>query len=198
LDPVSIELFKGDAYCMEFAETKSKLWLETQKLESFLGRAEEFSGIFYVGGFGRKIPMISVGWEDLTNIRLSVAMFDLVNDPISIKLIREFHDASRIVTALCHGSAALLNVTLADGSHLIKGERITGFSNDEEIAVDRVKDMPFHLEDYLNEASSGHYEKAANAWDPHVTVSSTKKLFSGQNPASAKPLAIELLKALNA
>lgn len=54
LDPVSVELFKDDAYCVEFAETKQKLWLETQKLENFLGRAKEFLCIFYVGGFGRK------------------------------------------------------------------------------------------------------------------------------------------------
>lgn len=125
-------------------------------------------------------------------------MFDLVDNPVSIKLIREFHDTSRIVTALCHGAAALLNVTLADGSHLIEGERVTGFSNQEEIDVDREKDMPFHLEDALDKASGGHYEKSGKAWGPHVIVSSTKKLLWGQNPASAKPLAIELLKKLNA
>ena len=54
LDPVSVELFKGDAYCVEFAQTKQKLWTETEKLDSFLGRAKEFDAIFYVGGFGRK------------------------------------------------------------------------------------------------------------------------------------------------
>jgi len=54
LDPVSIDLFKNDAYCVEFANTKQKLWTETEKLESFLGRAKEFDSIFYVGGFGRK------------------------------------------------------------------------------------------------------------------------------------------------
>ena len=53
LDPVSLELFKNDAYCVEFAETRSKLWLETEKLEEFLGKAEDFTAICYVGGFGR-------------------------------------------------------------------------------------------------------------------------------------------------
>jgi len=177
LDPMSVELFKDDAYCMEFAQTKGQLWLETQKLESFLGRATDFAAIFYVGGFG--------------------PMFDLVDNLASIKLIREFYDASRYVVALCHGTAALLNVTLADGSHLILRERVTGFSNQEEIDVDREKDMPFHLEDALNQASGGYYEKSGRAWNPHVIVSSTKRLLVGQNPASAKPLAIELLKKLS-
>lgn len=56
-DPVSIELFKGDAYCMEFAQTKQKLWMETQKLETFLGKAKGFTAILYVGGFGRKFAV---------------------------------------------------------------------------------------------------------------------------------------------
>ena len=54
LDPVSVELFKDDAYCVEFAATQSKLWLEPEPLESFLGKAKEFTAILYVGGFGRE------------------------------------------------------------------------------------------------------------------------------------------------
>ncbi|KAF4625741.1 hypothetical protein G7Y89_g12422 [Cudoniella acicularis] len=176
LDPISVQLFKDDAYCVEFAATKQKLWTETEKLESFLGRAKEFSAILYVGGFG--------------------PMFDLVDNPKSTKLIREFYEADRIVSAVCHGSAALLNATLADGSKLIAGEKVTGFSNEEEIAVDRQKDMPFHLEDALDKASAGNYERSGAAWAPHVIVSSTKKLLTGQNPASAQGLAVELLKKL--
>lgn len=121
-------------------------------------------------------------------------MFDLADNPTSGQLIREFYEADRIVSAVCHGSAALLSAKLADGSFLVAGEKITGFSNEEEIAVDRQKDMPFHLEDALDKASSGSYEKSAKAWEPHVIVSSTKRLLTGQNPASAKGLAEELLK----
>ena len=124
-------------------------------------------------------------------------MFDLVDNLVSQKLIREFYDAPRIVSAVCHGTAALLNVTLADGSRLIAGERVTGFSDAEEVAVDREKDMPFHLEDALDKASNGNYEKSEEAWAPKVIVSSTKALLTGQNPASAKGLAIELLKKVN-
>ncbi|KFY81191.1 hypothetical protein V499_00017 [Pseudogymnoascus sp. VKM F-103] len=90
-------------------------------------------------------------------------MFDLVDDATSIKLIREFHESLRTVVALCYSAAALLNVKLADGSRYINGEKVTGFSNKEEIAVDRQKDMPFHLEDALNNASSGNYERSEKA-----------------------------------
>lgn len=123
-------------------------------------------------------------------------MFDLVDNQVSIKLIREFYESDRIVSAVCHGSAALVNATLADGSLLIAGEGVTGFSDVEEIAVDRQKDMPFHLEDALNASSGGKYSKAAEAWAPHIVVSKTKKLMTGQNPGSAQPLAVELVKKL--
>lgn len=101
------------------------------------------------------------------------------------------------MSAVCHGSAALLNATLADGTKLITGEGVTGFSNAEEIAVDGQKDMPFHLETYLDNASGGNYLKSEEAWAPRVVVSTTKKLLAGQNPASAQPLAVTLLKYIN-
>ena len=62
-------------------------------------------------------------------------MFDIVESAVSIQLIREFHYAGKIVTALCHGAAAVLNVRLADGSLMVEGKRVTGFSNQEEIDV---------------------------------------------------------------
>lgn len=123
-------------------------------------------------------------------------MFDLVDNPVSTQLIREFHEASKIVALVCHGAAAILKAELADGNLLIRGHRITGFSGQEEIDVDRQKDMPFHLENALNSASGGFYEKAPQAWDPKVIVTANGKILSGQNPASAHPLAVELLKVL--
>jgi len=173
-DPVSVELFKNDEVCVEFKNTKEELWMNTEKLDGFSGRAKEFDSIFIVGGFG--------------------PMFDLVENHVSIQLILEFWNAGKYVVGLCHGAAALLNVRIRDGGLLVEGKKVTGFSNQEEIDVDREKDMPFHLETALNKASGGHYEKAAKAWDPHVTVDGN--LLMGQNPASANPLAIEVLKVL--
>jgi len=54
VDPISVDLFKDDAYCQEFYNTKKDLWTTTEKLSSFLGHAKEFDVIFVVGGFGRK------------------------------------------------------------------------------------------------------------------------------------------------
>lgn len=127
-----------------------------------------------------------------------LAMFDLTDNPTSAQLIQEFYVADRIVSTVCHGAAALINAKKPDGTRLVAGEKITGFSGQEEIDVDRQKDMPFHLENALNEASEGGYEKAEKAWQPHVVVSSTKRLVMGQNPASAAPFAVALLKKIQA
>jgi putative intracellular protease/amidase len=91
-------------------------------------------------------------------------MFDLVDSEVSIQLIREFYEADKYVTAVCHGAAALVNATLSDGSYLIAGEAVTGFSDAEEVWANRPKDMPFHLEEALDKSSGGHYEKAEEAW----------------------------------
>jgi len=178
MDPISVMQFKDDAYLMDFVATKQLLWRRTEKLDSFLGKAKEFDVIFYVGGFG--------------------PMFDIADNEISIKLIREFHEAGKYVVALCHGTAAVVNVKLADGSYFVAGEKVTGFSDSEEVDAKRPFDMPWHLQDALNKASGGHYEKAAQSWASHITDNPDKKLLMGQNPGSAKDLAELLLKKLSA
>lgn len=54
LDPASVEMFKGDEESQRFLQEKQALWKNTEKLETFLGRAEEFAAVFYVGGHGRE------------------------------------------------------------------------------------------------------------------------------------------------
>lgn len=66
-------------------------------------------------------------------------MFDLATDTKSQQLIREFYEAGKVVSAVCHGPAALVNVKLSDGSLLIKDQPLTAFSNAEEDSVDLSK-----------------------------------------------------------
>ncbi|KAI9811761.1 MAG: hypothetical protein M1827_005306 [Pycnora praestabilis] len=163
LDPSSID--KSDPISAEFLEKSQPVWKETQKLSSFAGRANEFVAIFYVGGHG--------------------PMFDLATDPTSLKLIQEFASSSKIISAVCHGPAALVNAKLADGSYLIAKSPVTGFSNAEEDTVGLTSAMPFPLETSLDKSSGGMYEKAAEPWGAKVVVAKDGKLITGQNPASA-------------
>ena len=123
-------------------------------------------------------------------------MFDLATDETSHQIIREFYESGRIVSAVCHGPAALVNAKLSDGSYLIDGSAVTGFSNAEEDAVGLTSAMPFKLEDQLNKSSGGLFEKAAESWGEKVVVSKNGRLITGQNPASATAVGKAIYKAL--
>ena len=123
-------------------------------------------------------------------------MFDLASDPVSHQIINEFYAAGKIVSAVCHGPAALTFVKLPNGTPFLAGSRVTGFSNSEEDAVGTSAVMPFLLETELNKASNGGYYKAAKDWEECVVVDRDGKLITGQNPASATGVGEAILKAL--
>lgn len=123
-------------------------------------------------------------------------MYDLVDDPISKALIAEFHSAGKIVAAVCHGPAALLNVKLENGEYLLKDQPVTAFSNTEEDQVGLSSAMPFMLETELQKRSGGLYKKAADPWGEKVVIGHGGRLITGQNPASAGPLGEAIKKAL--
>jgi len=137
-------------------------------------RAEDYDAIFYPGGHG--------------------PMWDMPDNATSIALIEAFIKADKPVGAVCHAPVALVNVRGKDGEYLVKGKRVTGFTNEEEAAVGLTTVVPFLLEDRLKERG-GIFSKAAN-WVPYVQVDG--KLVTGQNPASSGPGAEALLKLLRA
>jgi len=165
LDPSSVEAFKEDAVSKSFLAKNEALWKKTEKLDKFLGHAGEYEAIFFVGGHG--------------------PMFDLATDETSHKLINEFYTHNKIISAVCHGPAALTNVKIPGGGYLLDGQAVTGFSNSEEDAAGVTKDMPFQLEDALNKATGGKYVKAEKDWGAKVVVARGGRLITGQNPASA-------------
>ena len=123
-------------------------------------------------------------------------MFDLATLPASHDIVREMHTSDRLISAVCHGPAALAKVKLDNGSCLIADSAVTGFANAEETAMGFENDMPFSLEDVLNENSGGSFRKAEENLAPCVVVAQDGRLMTGQNPASSKPLAEALLKKL--
>ena len=113
------------------------------------------------------------------------------------KVIREFYESGRVVSAVCHGPAALVNAKLSDGSYLIANNPVTGFSNEEEDAVQLSQYMPFMLEDLLG-LNGGKFEKATSPWEAKVVVAGKDgRLITGQNPASAGPLGKAVYQAIS-
>jgi putative intracellular protease/amidase len=165
LDPYSVEATKEDPICVKFLKSHESLWKNTVKLDMILGHAGDYEAIFFVGGHG--------------------PMFDLAENPTSHKLINEFYAKSKIISAVCHGPAALTHVKLPSGEYLLSNQPVTALSNSEEDAVGMTSAMPFSLEDKLNEATGGKFVKAKNDFEAKVVVARDGQLITGQNPASA-------------
>ncbi|MHC0439349.1 type 1 glutamine amidotransferase domain-containing protein [Flavobacterium sp. 3-210] len=132
---------------------------------------KDYDAVFYPGGHG--------------------PLWDLVEDRNSITLIESFYNHKKPVAFVCHAPAVLKNVKV-DGQYLVKGKKITGFTNEEEEAVGLTKVVPFLLEDVLA-SNGGIFSKGPN-WQPYAVEDGL--LITGQNPASSKLVAGKLLKKL--
>jgi len=142
---------------------------KTHRLDAM--SADDFDAIFYPGGHG--------------------PLWDLAEDPASIRLIESFVKADKPVAAVCHAPGVLRHVK-HEGEPLVKGRRVTGFSDSEEEAVKLTKVVPFLVEDELKRLG-GRYEKAGD-WQSFSIVDG--RLVTGQNPASSEATAEALLKLL--
>jgi putative intracellular protease/amidase len=138
----------------------------TRRLDSV--SAADYDTVFYPGGHG--------------------PMWDLADDPSSIKLIEDFYNSGKPVATVCHAPAVLHRVQY-NGEPIVKGKRVTGFTNTEEEAVGLTKVVPFLVEDELKRLG-GRYEKAGD-WESFAIVDG--RLITGQNPASSEATAKALL-----
>ena len=134
-------------------------------------KSEDFDTIFYVGGHG--------------------PMWDLADNPDSIALIESFYNSGKPVAAVCH-SPGVFHRVMYQGEALVKGKRVTGFTDGEEAAVGLTHIVPFLVEDELKRVGA-LYEKAAD-WAPFAVVDG--RVVTGQNPASSTAAAKALMEVL--
>jgi putative intracellular protease/amidase len=142
---------------------------QTVKLASV--KAEDYDTVFYPGGHG--------------------PMWDLAEDPHSIALLESFYNSGKPIALVCHSPGVLRHVTYK-GEPLVKGKRVTGFTNGEEEEVQLTHVVPFLVEDELLRLGA-IFEKLKN-WQPHSIIDG--RLITGQNPASSTSAAQALLKVL--
>lgn len=119
-------------------------------------------------------------------------MWDFPADPDLAAVARAIHEDGGVVSAVCHGPAALVGVTLADGQPLVAGKQIAAFTNSEEEAVGLTQHVPFLLQSRLEELGAKH--TGTSDFEPHVVTDD--RLVTGQNPASASGVAQAVLAAL--
>ena len=152
-------------------EDLQKLLAHTKKLADV--KADDFDAVFYPGGHG--------------------PLWDLTTDKKSIDLIESFWKSKKPVAVVCHAPSVLLHVKDENGNALVKGKKVTGFSNTEEEAVQLTDVVPFLLEDELKKLG-GIYSKKED-WASYVIEDGL--LISGQNPASSNDVAKKLISVLN-
>jgi putative intracellular protease/amidase len=135
--------------------------------------AGDYDALFFPGGHG--------------------PMWDLASDQAVADLIEAFDAEGKVISAVCHGPAALVNAKSADGAPLVAGRNVTGFTNSEEAAVGLTDIVPFLLQDRLD-ILGGKLDLAAD-FTAHIVTDGN--LVTGQNPASSEPAANAVLHLLN-
>lgn len=172
LDPKSDEPESQTAATVRFkADTAAQAALAaTGRLADV--SAADFDAVFYPGGHG--------------------PLWDLAEDRASIALIETMAGAGKPVATVCHAPGVLRHAKAADGTPLVRGKRVTGFTNSEEDAVGLSQVVPFLVEDMLKE-QGGVYAKGPD-WAPFVQTDGL--LITGQNPASSEAVAAALLSLL--
>ena len=134
---------------------------------------DHYDAVFYPGGHG--------------------PLWDLAEDLHSISLIERTLGAGKPVALVCHAPGVLRHVKdPRTAESVVRGKRVTGFTNSEEAAVELTEVVPFLVQDML-ETNGARFERGPD-WAPHVVVDGL--LITGQNPASSAPAADALLGIL--
>lgn len=136
---------------------------------------KDYRAIYFTGGHG--------------------TMWDFRQAPDLKRLAEAIHAQGGVVSAVCHGNAALIQLQGPDGQPLIAGRRVTGFSNLEERLSGMRGQVPFFLQDQM-EATGARYEKAWLPFTPYAVTDG--RLVTGQNPQSSQAVAQQLLVLLTA
>ncbi len=121
-------------------------------------------------------------------------MFDYPQSTALAAFIEAMNQDGKIIAAVCHGPAGLVAAKKPDGTPLVAGRRVTGFTDREEHAVGLENTVPFLLESKLRELGA-HFEHVEN-FQPFALRDGN--LITGQNPPSAAPMAKLVIEALTA
>lgn len=144
---------------------------DTQTLSTI--NPDEFDAVFMPGGHG--------------------TMYDFPQSETLTKVLTHFVHHNKLLAAVCHGPACLVNLTLADGAPFVSGKTLTSFTNEEETAAVMTNSMPFLLESRLRDLQANFIAKPN--WDNHIEIDG--QLMTGQNPQSTEKLARAMIENLS-
>jgi putative intracellular protease/amidase len=171
IDPHSLAM--AEPMDWEFYQNKAFMHRLGTTLAPSAVNPADYVCIYYAGGHG-------VLWDFPDNAELQA-------------ISRKIYENGGIVSSVCHGAVGLLNIVLSDGSLLIKGKRVTGFSNAEEKLVELDTLVPFLTESEMV-ARGALYQKADTPWAAFAVEDS--RVITGQNPASGGAVADLVIQRL--
>lgn len=167
----------GWLYMDDRAETLLKDDGFSQKLNNTRAAAdvnpEDYTAIYFTGGHG--------------------VMWDFRGDESLNALTSAIYQQGGVVSAVCHGVAALVDPVDEQGEPLIQGRKITGFSNREEFFSGLKNEVPFFLEDELVKQGAD-YQKTFIPFRSYAITDG--RIVTGQNPASARAVAEQVIEVL--
>jgi putative intracellular protease/amidase len=164
LDKVSKKYYEDDAFLKKLNNS-----LNLEELN-----AADYDAIYFTGGHG--------------------TMWDFPDSKKIQELGQGIYEQGGIVSAVCHGVGALLNIKKNDGERIIAGKKVTGYSNNEEKIMNALEKIPYQLETSLKEAGA-EYKKALIPFVSYTVVDG--RVITGQNPQSTQEVAEKVLKALS-
>ncbi|HLO60746.1 MAG TPA: type 1 glutamine amidotransferase domain-containing protein [Bacteroidales bacterium] len=161
-DPVNKEFWEDKVYRKKIENT----------MRPDQVKADDYVAVFYAGGHG--------------------TMWDFPDNEGLADITRRIYEKGGVVSAVCHGPSGFVNLKLNDGSYLIQGKKVNSYTNEEEIASQLDKAVPFLLETKLIQRGA-RFEKSGPK-QPHVAKD--ERLITGQNPASARGVGEALVEEL--
>ena len=176
LDPRSHDEDDDDEINRAFLDNPRASKKLAQTLRPDQVRADDYIVVYFAGGHG--------------------AMWDFPGDRKLASLAASVYERGGVVAAVCHGPAGLLGIQLSDGRELIRGKKVTGFTNEEEGLVFLKSAVPYLLEDELEKKSGNNFVQSLVPFTSHAVVS--ERLVTGQNPMSTDAAAEAVVETLEA
>lgn len=173
LDPLSVSEQLLDEVTRKYYSDESFMKKLNSSLKLGELNPEDYKVIYFTGGHG--------------------TMWDFPNSSEIQDMSKAIYENGGIISAVCHGVGALLNIKDNKGELVIKGKEVTGYSNTEEELANAMNKIPFRLEEELKEAEA-KYTKALNPFVSYTRVDGT--VVTGQNPQSTKEVAEKVLDVL--
>jgi putative intracellular protease/amidase len=173
LEPRSLKFPNYDKSAKAWKADDAKMALLTNTASPDEIDSGDFDAIYFTGGHA--------------------VMFDFPDSEGLQRITRELFERGAVVSSVCHGYAGLLNTRLSDGSLLVAGRKLTGFSWAEEVLARVNKLVPFNVEEEMKKRGA-RYEKGLIPFTSYTVLDG--RLVTGQNPGSAKATAKKVVSVL--